>query len=170
MKIKESLNRFQWRLSSGKSFQPNENDISAFNEIIKYYNKKEEKQLEDHSLFGKLYIYMFKHLIKHYKTTVFDPIPQKELHKILDTDINYLVEDFKDSVNEQETYNFLSSLGIKTQHPLLVSEEEKEQEVSKIKEMLKKEGVDRFKGDVWDIKSVKEILNVQINGALNNYR
>lgn len=79
-------------------------DKECMQAVIDYVNKKQIENIVDNQLFGKLYIYLYGQFIKHYQTTVFDPIPQKELHKILDKPVRVIVQEFVDAANESELY------------------------------------------------------------------
>lgn len=102
MKIKKSIDRIRWRFASGKEFKPNENDITAFNEVAEYISRKEKDNIIDNQLFGKLYIYLFGEFVNYYKATAIDTIPQQELHKLLDKNIADIVNEVKDRLNNAE--------------------------------------------------------------------
>ena len=99
MTVNKAMERFAWRLGGGKAFQPNQNDIEAYNTIAEFIEEKEKKQIIDNQLFGKLYIYLFGEFVNYYKASVFNNIPQKELHKLLDKPIRQIVEEVKDRLN-----------------------------------------------------------------------
>lgn len=105
MKIEKSVQRIGWRLGQKKPFTPNQNDIEAYNEIVEYVVNTQKDQLMKNQLFGKLYIYVYGQFLRYYKATVFDEIPQKELHKLLDKPLRNIIEDFKDLLNNDELYS-----------------------------------------------------------------
>ncbi|MEM7487253.1 MAG: hypothetical protein AAF348_18750 [Bacteroidota bacterium] len=102
MNLKKSLERLKWRFGNNTNFKPNMNDVNALNEVIEYVDKKERQQLSDNQLFGKLYIYLYGEFVNYYRSNTLDPIPQKELHKLLDKDPRELIEDLKDKLNQLE--------------------------------------------------------------------
>ena len=121
MTIKKALEHFEWKLSN--KWQPTEKDIEAYNEIVEFTEKQLKQQYNDNQLFAKLYISFYGELIKYYDTTVFDNVPQKALHKILDTPIENLIQKFLDKVNLQEqTIEHRKAKGIN--HPRIVSTED----------------------------------------------
>ncbi len=102
MKITKSVQRIGWRFSQGKPFQPNQNDIEAYNDIVDYVGINQKETIVDNVLFTKMYIYLLGEFLNYYGTTVNDPILQKELHKILDSDMSSLIEQFRSKANHQE--------------------------------------------------------------------
>lgn len=121
MTIKKALEHFEWKLSN--KWQPTEKDIEAYNEIVEFTETKLKQQYNDNQLFAKLYISFYGELIKYYDTTVFDNVPQKALHKILDTPMENLIQKFLDKVNLQEqTIEHRKAKGIN--HPRIVSTED----------------------------------------------
>lgn len=162
--ITKAINRITWRLTSNH-WKANQTDEDAINYIIKFANNHNEKQLQNNELFAKLYIYVYKSFLTHYNATVFDDIPQKELHKLLDKSIQHHVEEFRQALNESENYKLQEQLGLTAgKHPATRTKEEKEKDskiLSTLEEPLVKEA--------WDYETVKENLNSMINSALNEY-
>ena len=114
MTIKKAVEHFEFRLS--KHWKPTENDINAYNTILKFVEDKHEKQYNNNQLFGKLYISFYGELLKYYNSTVFDKEPQKALHQILDTSIETIIYKFLNKANLQEqTINHTTKNGFK--HP-----------------------------------------------------
>lgn len=92
------------QILSRKMSKASTQEREAFNYLIDYISVKHREVILDNQHFGKLYIYLYGQFIKHYETTLFDPIPQKELHKILDTPIRNLVTNFVNDINTGEMY------------------------------------------------------------------
>lgn len=92
------------QILSRKMTKASGQEREAFNYLIDFIGGKHKDIIRDNQLFGKLYIYLYGEFIKHYQTTVFDPIPQKELHRILDRPIKTIVEEFVDTINTGEMY------------------------------------------------------------------
>ena len=166
--IKKAVNRITWRMQNGWKF--NQIDLEAVNYIISFINRQQKKQFNDYKLFAKLYIYVYGQFLNHYEATVFDKIPEKELHKIFDTSIENIIEDFKNNLNDSERYDIHKELGLSQSHPLLTTEAERRSD-SKILEKVSqdKDLTESFFGEVWDYETVKDNLTIQINNAINNY-
>ena len=155
----KALDRLAWRFGGG-SFTPNENDIKAYNDLAQYVEKQEKKQINNNLLFAKLYIYAYAKLLNHYQTNVFDPIPQKELSKVLKSPIEGLFIRFKDVLNESDMYTHLDSKKFVYGHPLTLDEKTKESNLEKMQNLPKYNS--------WNLEDVKENLEAQINLVINN--
>ena len=171
MTITKALERLSWRFSQRKPFIANQNDINALNQVIEYCDKKQSEQIQNYQLFAKLYVYLYGQFLDYYKTTVFDPIPQKELHKILDKSLWFLIEEFTQTLNESERYGFMTEAGVDmNKHPLTVPESDKKQQVAALNKMLQdNKNMEIFKGQAWSVEDVKENLETQINAAINAF-
>ena len=98
-----------------------------------------------------MYISFYGELIKYYDTTVFDNVPQKALHKILDTPIETIIQKFLDKANLQEqTIEHRKTNGIK--HPRIVSTEDIE-----------------LDAEAMTYKETEDNLTAMINMALTKY-
>lgn len=122
MKIEQQLQRIAWRLGSGKAFTPNQNDIEAYNDIAEYIDMKQKQQVIDNQLFGKLYIFVYREFVRHYKATVMDEIPQKELNKILARDVNSLLLEVMEDLNMFELKNAIEAKRHKDYSPMTYDE------------------------------------------------
>lgn len=109
MNIYKALNRLKWRFSSKNAFTPNQLDREAYNEIARFCKKNLEGQWEHHLLFGKLYCFLFAELVHYYKTTYDDPIPQAELNRICDMDMELLFQKVTDRLNAAERSKWLET-------------------------------------------------------------
>lgn len=169
MNIEKSVRRIAWRLSNG--WKANQNDIDAVNEIIEFVNAKQKEQIKDNQLFAKMYIHIYGEYLKFYKATVFDEIPQKELHKILDTPLSEIIENFKKDLNDSERYEIMKSLGMEDKHPATRTDQEKQKEKEITEQILEKHSHDEiFFNDIWDYKTVEKNLIIQINAVLNSFK
>ena len=105
--LKKAAERLIWRLKPDekgefKSFTPNKNDIESLNCILNWINNQKKDTLKNNQLFAKLYILGLTNIIRHQETTIFDPIPQKELSKILDYPLSSFYKSFtEDLYNNQ---------------------------------------------------------------------
>ena len=148
--IKKAVERITWRLNNG--WKANENDIEAINFIVDYVNTTSNKTIQNNELTAKLYIFAYSQFLKRYNATVFDDIPRKELNKMLSKPLGLYYEKFKNDLNTTELYQHFQEHNIEINHPMLMTEEEKE----KIKII-----------DVWDYETVKENLERDIVNIIN---
>jgi hypothetical protein len=100
MNIKKAIEHFEWKLSN--HWKPTAKDIEAFNEIVKFSKNTLENNFNNNLFAAKLYVIYYGELLKYYESTVFDDIPQKELHKQLDKSFNEIVSDFIDKHHDIE--------------------------------------------------------------------
>ena len=112
MQIDKALDRLRWRFTSRKQFIPNKGDIEAFNSVVEYVetNRKELKRAD--ILYNKLYVWAYRQHLAHYKASVFDKIPQVELHKLLEKPLAVHVQEFTDFLNDQEIYSAFDIAGV----------------------------------------------------------
>ena len=54
----KAINRLIYTISNGN--KPNQTDVDALNDVIKYYNSERERQFTNNRLFAKLYINVLK--------------------------------------------------------------------------------------------------------------
>ena len=160
MDFKKAMQRIGWRLQQ-PNFKPNNEDKQAYNSIIQIIENQQKEQFKNNELFAKLYIHVYGKFISHYKTTVLDPIPRKELHKILEKPISHLVDKFTQEMNDSELYSLMENSGIKIEHPAFKTESKKKEDVDKI---------DMEKLSVWKYKDVVDCLENEVNHAINLYR
>ena len=160
MDFKKAMQRIGWRLQQS-TFKPNNEDKQAYNSIVQLIDSQQKKQFENYELFAKLYIHFYGKFISHYKTTVLDPIPRKELHKILETPIANLIDNFTQELNDSELYTLMESSGIKIEHPAFKTAEQKKEDAEKI---------DIEKLNIWKSEDVSECLENEVNHAINLYK
>lgn len=149
MTIKKALEHFEWKLSN--SWKPTTKDIEAYNEIVEFTETKLKQQYNDNQLFAKLYITFYGELLKYYNASVFDNIPQKAIHKILDTPIEVIITKFVEKAKLiEQTKEHTDKNGFK--HPKLV-------DTSDIK----------IDADSMTYEEAEDNLTALINMALNKY-
>ena len=149
--IKESLKRLIWRFSSENKFKPNNTDRIALNEVLEYVSNN-TKQIEyENMLFAKIYVMCFKIAFTKVNDIV---LAQKSMHRILEKDLSYLVEDFTKTLNETELNYFMDSFN-----------NDKDEVINKAKDQFV-----RHTEGVWDSKDVYKELVTQINLAVNKYK
>lgn len=97
--IKKAAGKLKWRFRKEKGnykpFTPNDNDIEALNCILNWINHQKKETLNNNQLFAKLYIYHLTMNIRYFETTVLDPIPQKDLSRLLNMPIHLFYEAFE---------------------------------------------------------------------------
>lgn len=162
MDIKKSINRIAWRFGSNGNKNPfpvNQNDIDAFNEIVRVVKDHQKQQFKQNELFAKLYIFLYMRIIAKHQATVMDTLPRKELYRVLERPIEHLIEMFRNEMNDSDMYASFDKVGIDLKHPAQVSAEEKASNLEKMK---------NFKhSEIWDYETTKECLEIEINNALN---
>jgi len=122
MTIKKAVEHFEFRLS--KHWKPTENDINAYNTILKFVEDKHKQQFIDNQLFGKLYIIYYGELLKYYKATVYDKEPQKHLNRVLSAPIEKVIQTFVETSNDVERALEYEIDGV-LKHPQQWTEEDK---------------------------------------------
>lgn len=123
MTINKAIEHFRWKFEN--IWKASDKDKEAFDTIAKFINDKHKNDLNNYQLFAKLYITYYGELLKYYKADVFDDIPQKELHKVLDKPLQRIIEDFvKKATDIQQSLQYEVEGVLK--HPLILSKEHKE--------------------------------------------
>lgn len=86
-KSDKALNRLQYTISKGN--KANNNDITAYNDVIEYLNKLEGQSIKSNELFAKMYVYYITQTIRYYKGNVFNlDIVNLDLHSKLKIDLD----------------------------------------------------------------------------------
>ena len=170
MSIEKSIQHFHFKLTN--VWSASEKDIQAFKTIRDFVIDKNKKQIADNQLFAKLYVYVYAQYLKEWKATVFDSIPQKEFHKMLDRPFQAFVEAFRKQLNESELYELLETKGIELDHEVMMNlpqdkYNEQRQKESLILEDIKQEVKE---SDIWKYEDVESNLVAQINAVLNEIK
>ncbi len=148
--IKQAIEHFQWKFKN--SWKPTPKDLEAFNTIVDFVNSKHAQQIKQQQLFGKLQVTYYGELLKYYQSTVFDSIPQKELHKQLDKSWDEIFEDF---INKHQMIEM----------SLLIPKEHRDKHPKELKRL----GIDIKSVSKLDKEETEKNLTSQINYALNQY-
>jgi hypothetical protein len=155
MNIKKSVEHFLWKLNpKNKQWRATTKDVEAINGIMAFVNQKHIEQLNNNQLFAKLYINYYAELSKYYKSTVFDVEPQKELHRLLETPMIRIIQDFVDTVNDIAQAKAMEIEG-KLKHPNAWTK--KERDAIKIIE------------PIMDYETAEKNLTAMVNLALNSF-
>lgn len=169
MNIEKAVNRIKWRIES-KKWISNHNDIEALNEIVKYVNQKESKQFNDNELFAKLYIHNWIQFIDKFKSDVYDELPIKEFHKLLENPLSVFVQRFTERLNDIELENLYDNIGLSKEHPSVIPAEVKDKEMKLLTEALKdEENMKKLFRKSWDEELVLDIIKNQVNHFVNTY-
>lgn len=157
MKLKQAFNRLSWRITSLKN--KNQTDIDALKTVAEFIDKTDK--LNDYQLFAKIYVTFYGELLQYYKTSVFDPSPQKDLHRLLDQSWERTVEKFVKKANDMEVYVRFKEAGISDKHPMLKTDEEKKKDLEKFKL--------EFTDPIMTYEDAEQNLKALINLAINKY-
>ena len=164
MITQKAIQHFHYKLSN--VWNATEKDIQAFESIRDFVVDKNKTQFSKYKPFAKLYVYVYAQYLKHYNATVFDEIPQKEFHKLLDRPFEAFVKAFVRQLNESELYELLESKEVIFKHPATISKEQREKEKEILNNLTKKE-IDTILNPMWTYEDVEPNLVIMINSALN---
>ena len=169
MTITKSIQQLEWKYNN--HWNITQTDIDALNTIKEFAKQKHQEQIEANQLFAKLYIMVFSQFIERYKTDIYDDIPQKELHKLLDKDLSVFIQRFTTRLNERDKQSLFTSLGIELEHPVTKTALTKEKEFEAVKHALNDETkLKQFYDGLWDYEDVKDNIELQINHVIDKYR
>lgn len=175
MTIDKAINRLYWRFGGNGNKNPfpvNKEDAEALNTIIRTVNDLKKGLFDTNRGFAKMYIFALAYFVKRYDTDIFDPIPQKELSRMLDRDLSDFVQRFTDNLNDSDRYRSLESLIGETSHPMLMDEDKKKQRLAKLREEIKKDPskLDGITGNAWRYEDVEESLMQMVSTALIRFK
>jgi len=153
--IDENIKRLSFTFSKGN--KPNQEDIKAFNGVVEWINTYKTNVLNNNQLFAKLYILMLKDFIDKFETDIFDPLPQKELSRILDYPLESFYKSFTNSLNDNHRFRLLKDKG-----------ETFGQTPSEFKSTATDVSLEDFK-DAWNIEEVRDNLDIMIVEALKRF-
>lgn len=172
MTIIKAVEHFEFKLNPKNNiWKATKNDIEAYNTICDFVDNKNKKQLNDYHLFAKLYVMVYAQYLERYKGTIFDDIPKRELHQLIDKPISFFIKRFTKRLNESELYSLFNELNIKLEHPAVKTAKDKQKDLNALKTSLSQQNnKNRLFGDVWDYETVKENLELQINNVINKYK
>lgn len=169
MTIIKAIEQLEWKYKN--HWNITQTDINALNTIKEFTKQKHEEQIQANQLFAKLYIMVFSQYIERYKTDIYDDIPQKELHKLLNKDLSVFIQRLTDRLNENEKQALFNEIGIVLEHPIIKTDITKKKDLNTLKTALKDENSNlRFNGGIWKYEDVKDNIEMQINFVINKYR
>ncbi|MFD2588430.1 hypothetical protein ACFSQJ_15950 [Croceitalea marina] len=168
MGITEATKRLEWRFYECNIIYVNEKDKLAFQEILQFHRFLETNFLSKTKPLFNLYTYTLSKLLIHYKTSIINPIPHRELHRIMTRPIDNSISDLTSLLNQFEQNQVLNTIENtslnQTKHPVEFSESEQQLAILKIQHLLQSEtSKKRLFGTFWDFMEVK-------NGMLNQFK
>lgn len=153
---KKALEHIIWRfensIKTNKPINPSENDLKAINKLSEFYTHKKTENINNNTLFAKLYVVFYGELLKYFDSTVFSNIPQTELHKELDKPWQRIVNEFIDK-------HQLIEMGLQ------ISKEHRDKHPKELKRL----GIKVKEVDKMDYQETEDNLKSLINLALNQY-
>jgi len=157
MKLRDAVSRCKFTIANGN--KPNQTDVEAYNLILEYLAKTQEKTVQENLLFAKLYTLTLEKLTEAYGDVNF---ANKQLNKILSEPIDIRIQMLLMKLKHAELSQSISD-------PLL--EGKTEEELQEVFERHPK-FIELFKTcwDHWDKDSVTGYLNTNINLSLHEYK
>lgn len=170
MKIKESIQRLQWRfmdsVKKNKPFHINENDAEALNTLIEFYDKTSKDNYKNNELAFKMYLWHRIEMMKHYKEDILGVQSQKTIASALSKPVQSFIDRFTDFINENDIRVLIESVDSVKKPYFTLSESEKTNGVLKLEKMLK-ENPNLFTSAKWESHDVKENLVAEFNQLIN---
>lgn len=173
-KIDKPIQRLVWRFSQGKQFTPNQNDIEALNEVIRWVNHEREERLSNNHHFAKLFMFLYNEWTIKYEDSNF---PQTAICKILEMPLSYYYNEYRDTVNMNWFLDWCDAVGM---HDSLNIRKEHKDFTVEYMERMKAENKDicsKISNDEfiknqqrYSIEEVSEKLNSIISEALHRYQ
>ena len=169
MTIQKAMN-ILYTLVNERSFSNEDPKVVAYNVIANYVSSDIDKQIDRNDLLFKLYIMCLSNNMDSYKTTIYDVLPVKELHKSIDKPINYHVSVFQDDLNSREQQLLFNKHKLSITHPLLISEETNKIELDLLLEIIKSEKERKILfGQYWSYNETEESLKSQFFKFMTDY-
>lgn len=165
MILKEAVKRLSFTISKGN--KPNQNDVEAFNEIIRNLKLSEQETVQENLLFAKLYIFTLSELLAYY--TDID-MANKEINKILSEPM--AIEKLQMSLRRMELQNYFNRKKILDPFLKNKTANELEEIHERYKNKLPGLNVDEFLkcGNNWDAEAVKYNIENSINLSIKNFK
>lgn len=148
--FEKALNRLEYTISKGN--KPNETDVNAFNDIIRWNNLIEAKTVNNNKLFAKLYIIRLVKELRYYKGDVFN---MSIINEFLNVELNKPLDLFYLAFHQDLIHRQLTILLDKWKNEGM-SQEQLLKEQKEFEEKYTQE-------------YVNQKLNEMVNGALVNF-
>lgn len=168
MNIDNAMERLIWRFEQFDKILVKKDDIDALNTVVKYINNFQTKKPDIHPHFSKLYVATLKNFTDKYDTNLDNKLINIKIKNLLNTPLNYLMEDFTSQMNSRLQYKLIdlaeNGLNITALNQCRAS---KELSITKLDELLKHEDNKKiFNGKSWTSQEVESGINKQINTFL----
>jgi hypothetical protein len=157
MKLRDAVSRCKFTIANGN--KPNQTDVEAYNMVLEFLHKTQEKTIQENLLFAKLYTFVLSGLTDQYGDVNF---ANKQLNKILSEPIDIRIQMLLMKLKHAELSQSISD-------PMLEGKTEEE-----LKEVFQRypKFAELFQTcwDHWDKDSVTGYLNMNINLSLHEYK
>jgi hypothetical protein len=165
MILKEAVKRLSFTISKGN--KPNQNDVEAFNEIIRNLKLSEQETVQENLLFAKLYTFTLTELLAYYTDI---EMANKEINRILSEPM--ATEKLQLSLRRMELQNYFNRKKILDPFLKNKTANELEEIHERYKNKLPGLNVDEFLkcGNNWDTESVKYNIENSINLSIKNFK
>tara|TARA_R110000803_G_scaffold206969_2_gene274592 strand:- start:477 stop:974 length:498 start_codon:yes stop_codon:yes gene_type:complete len=120
--VKKSINRLEYLITKGN--KPNQADADALYDISLYVEQERKRQLNNHKLFAKIYISVFKSEIL--RTDGNYQMVADNLRSIVKKPLEQIYDEFHQQMNETEFSIIGKRLGLSDKHPALRTPQENE--------------------------------------------
>lgn len=169
MTLDKAVRHIIWRFQGNTPIKINSEDRLALNRIIDHLNEEQESNFKNNIHFAKLYVFSLNHFLNKFDTTIDNPIPHKELDKLLHLPFNYFISDLTHSMNQRIRYQILKNAGCNLDiHPRMKSKEESSRNLKNLEKILAIRNNYRFfMNGAWTEeeieKGIKSKLKILIN-------
>jgi len=165
MTLKEAVKRLSFTISKGN--KPNQNDVDAFNEIIRNLKLSEQETVQENLLFAKLYTFTLTELLTYYTDI---EMANKEINRILSEPM--AIEKLQLSLRRMELHNYFNRKKILDPFLKNKTANELEEIHERYKNKLPGLNVDEFLkcGNNWDAEAVKYNIENSINLSIKNFK
>lgn len=164
MKLKDAFKRLGFTIS--KQNKPNQTDVDAYNIICEVFKQTQEKEIQEHILFAKLYTLVLTEFTTYYSCVDF---ANKEINAQLKIPLDVHIEKLKSRLVMVKTAEFFKNNGIKD--PFLFEKDANElKEVAERYPKLcpKDEFLEYYQ--YWDDQNIKQMLEQNINLSIQNFK
>lgn len=168
MNTNQAFKRLSFTIS--KQNKPNQNDLEALKTIAEYVDLSKKECLVEDYLFAKIYAYSFLKEVSYYKDSFKYgyTITQKQLHKILDSPLENILERTFKRLNDNEYEIYAKSIGLSIKHPALMTEEESKREKKIVSENL--EELSKHAFGIMEYDFFEKHFTNQVTEAVNKYK
>ena len=168
MILKDAIKRLGFTISKGN--KPNTTDADALNSIIEFVNNSNKQAVKENELFAKLYAFILKEFVFHYKDVNF---ASKQMNKdIFSMPLEYHLELLKTELNFNEIDLYFKSLNLKPTWEVGQNIEQIRANVLENNKTLKDEDINLFREvwETWDTDNVISNFQMSFNLVLNTYK